>query len=241
MYGKHSATEALLHRPDVISKIYLSPARQEDENLVQAIKKAGLTFSDLKGNTGDCKESAAHQGVVVKIDLDKLIISYKDFIAKTPVNPDTSVVILGELEDPHNVGAVIRSAAALGLGAVFIPEHRGSPVTGAVIKVSVGMAFRVPLVKIGNINDTIKDLKSKGFWIYGLESEGTQTLPSEDFTQPTAFVLGNEATGLRVETKKNCDILLSIPMNKRTESLNAASSATVAFYAWSLKHPQALD
>jgi len=108
------------------------------------------------------------------------------------------------------------------------------------VKVSAGMAFRIPLVTVSNINNTIRDLKKKGFWIYGLEGESKNSMHDEKFDAPTAIILGNEAEGIREKTKELCDVLLSIPMNPSCESLNAAASAAVALYAWSAKHPNVL-
>lgn len=97
---------------------------------------------------------------------------------------DTALVILGELQDPHNVGAIIRSAAAFGVSAILMPEHNQAPVTGTVVKVSAGMAFRIPLVTVPNVNSAIRDLKERGFWVYGLDGEAKQTLPKEQFDAP---------------------------------------------------------
>ena len=111
----------------------------------------------------------------------------------------------------------------------------------AVVKVSAGMAFRIPLVSVGNVNTTIRDLKEQGFWIYGLAGEAEKGLSDERFDAPAVFVLGNESKGIREKTLEHCDILLSIPTDPRCESLYAAASAAVALYAWSTQHPQALQ
>ena len=157
------------------------------------------------------------------------------------ITDDTSLLILGELEDPHNVGAIIRSAAAFGVSGVLIPQHNQAPVTGAVVKVSAGMAFRVPIVSVGNINNTVRDLKDKGFWVYGLDGEAEQTVSGETYEKPSVFILGNEGRGIREKTREMCDILLSIPMNPQCESLNVAASTAVTLFAWSSQHPKALE
>ena len=102
------------------------------------------------------------------------------------------------------------------------------------------MAFRVPLVSIGNINQTVRDLKDAGFTIYGLAGEGAESINKATFDSPSVFILGNEGEGIRQKTRELCDGLLSIPMNPKCESLNAAASAAVALYAWSAKHPESL-
>ncbi len=114
----------------------------------------------------------------------------------------------------------------------MIPEYRQAPVTGAVVKVSAGMAFALPLISIVNTNTVLRDLKNKGFWVYGLSGKGDTKITDERFTKPSVFVLGNEERGIREKTEELCDFRLSIPIEKKVESLNVAASAAVTFYAW---------
>lgn len=156
------------------------------------------------------------------------------------ITPSTSLVILNEITDPHNVGAIIRSAAAFGVAGVLIPTHNQAPITGAVAKASAGMVFAMPIVAINNENQTIEDLKKRRFWIYGLAGEGKNEIYKEKFDAPAVFVVGSEGEGLRAKTREHCDILLRIPMHPRTESLNASVSAAVVLAEWSKQHPEAL-
>ena len=103
------------------------------------------------------------------------------------------------------------------------------------------MAFRIPLVTIPNVNTVLRDLKEGGFWVYGLEGEGTTTTATERYTKPTVFVLGNEGSGLREKTREVCDELLSIPIHPRCESLNAAAATAIVLSGWSAQHPEALS
>jgi 23S rRNA (guanosine2251-2'-O)-methyltransferase len=240
IYGKHALTEALRNNPRAVDRIFAASALEGE--LATLVQKAGIRVDRLSGSTmpGDMERNATHQGLIGRVSLHALVRPYKDFIETLKVTPDTCVIVLGELQDPHNVGAVIRSAAAFGVAAVFIPEHKQAPVTGAVVKVSAGMAFRVPLVQIGNVNNTLEDLKKRGFWVYGLDGEAKQSIVDETFEKATALVLGNEGDGIRVKTLELCDIPVSIPMSPDCESLNVAASAAVALYAWSSKHPAAL-
>lgn len=243
IYGKHALVEALSNRPEVVKKVFLSSQAATDPDLVKLVKKTGIAVSALGGGKDEREitDNAAHQGVIALIEVEKLVVSYDTFKEKIKATSDTAFVVLGEVQDPHNVGAIIRSAAAFGISGVLIPEHNQAPITGAVVKVSAGMAFRVPLISIGNVNTTLRDLKDRGFWIYGLAGEGKQSLTEEKFDAPTVFVVGNEADGLREKTRVACDVLLSIPINPKCESLNAAVSTAVALYAWSVKHPQVLS
>lgn len=241
IYGKHALTEALRHAPGSVKKVYLEH-KVNDPVLQQLLEKSGMPIMPFgRGRVPrDIEGSAAHQGVIGLISLSRLVVPYETFVNKRAINPATSLVLLGEIQDPHNVGAIIRSAAAFGISGVLIPENNQAPITGAVVKVSAGMTFRVPLVTIGNVNQTVRDLKKRGFWVYGLAAEGTRSLAREQFDTPTLFILGNEATGIREKTAELCDTLVSIPLHPQCESLNVAASAAVAFYAWSTRHPEVL-
>ncbi len=240
IYGKHAVEEALKNSPKSVTKVYL--ASKEDRALISLIQKYGISIANINesGATGGLDSGAKHQGVIGKVSLAALVRPYEEFITSAKIDPHTSFALLGEIQDPHNVGAIIRSAAAFGLSGILIPEHNQAGVTGSVVKVSAGMAFSIPLVSIGNVNTTIRDLKKRGFWIYGLAGEGKNILSEEKFDAPAVFVLGNEGAGLRAETRKECDVLLSVPMHPRCESLNVAASGAVVFYEWSKKHPRAI-
>ena len=239
IYGRHALKEALLYSPQVIDRVFLSE-KQDDKKLRNTIKNAGILLSPLGSDKKGISDSAVHQGVIARISLNKLVMPYENFIKNFKINSDTSVLILGEIQDPHNVGAIIRSAVAFGVSAVLIPQHNQAHITGAVVKVSAGMVFKIPLVEIGNINNVIRNLKNKGFWIYGLDEKADQNITDESFDQPTVFILGNEAKGIRQKTLELCDTLISIPINPKCESLNVAASTAVAIFAWSQQHPQSL-
>jgi 23S rRNA (guanosine2251-2'-O)-methyltransferase len=241
IFGKHAVAEALAQRPDVVKQIFLD-LNFSDAKIVRQIENSGIVTKplNLKNPPRGVSANAAHQGIVAAILPEKLMVEYKDFINKLTVTPDTAVLLLGEVQDPHNVGAVIRSAAAFGLAGVLIPPHNQAPVTGTVIKVSAGMAFRIPLVAISNVNSVARDLQKRGFWVYGLEGNGTVSTTTEKFERPSAFILGNEGSGLREKTKELCDDLISIPIHPRCESLNAAAATAVVLAAWSAQHGEAL-
>lgn len=243
IFGKHAVSEALRFRPDVITELHIEPGCSDD-GLLSVLGRSPVAPKVLSGRRlpGGLRSDAVHQGVIAGIAVNRLMVDYRDFAASLSPTEHTSVLVLGEVQDPHNVGAVIRSAAAFGVAGVLIPPHNQSPVTGTVVKVSAGMAFRIPLVHIRNVNATLEDLKKRGFWVYGLAGEeGAMSLYSESFTKPTAFVLGNEGSGLRQKTRDACDTLISIPMHPRCESLNAAASAAVVMAEWSRQQPPALS
>ena len=241
IYGKHALMEALRNTPRVIRKVFLAPELRDAElhALLEALKIPIFPLGTARGKELAGRD-AVHQGIIAVMDPSSLLVSFDDFLETLEVHKNPAVVILGEIHDPHNVGAIIRSAAAFGLSGVLIPEHHQAGITGVVVKTSAGMAFRIPLVSIGNVNHTLKVLKEKGFWIYGLAMKGSVSLGTEAFDVPSAFIIGNEGAGIREKTLETCDVTLSIPMHPRTESLNASVSAAVVFYEWSKKHPEAL-
>lgn len=240
IHGKHAVIEALTFRPDVIAEVFLRDDTQTQvhQKLLVHIKKVSVFSGNAVPKEVD--KHAVHQGMIAKIDREKLVVSFEDFKRTLAVTADTALALLGEVQDPHNVGAVIRSAAAFGVSAVLIPKHRQAGVTGTVVKVSAGMAFKIPLVEVANVNRAIEDLKKEGFFVYGLDAKGDVTVSQETFTKPSVFVLGNEGEGIRTKTKEHCDIILSIKLHKRCESLNASASAAVVFYQWSTQHTGAL-
>lgn len=241
IFGKHAVEEALRFRPDVVRKVFLD-LNFSDGKILSLIESNQINVSplNLKNPPRGISANAAHQGIVAAILPEKLMVNYKDFIQKLSVTTDTALLILGEVQDPHNVGAVIRSAAAFGLAGVLIPPHNQAPVTGTVIKVSAGMAFHIPLVAISNVNAVARDLQTRGFWLYGLEGKGTVSTTTEKFTKPSAFILGNEGSGLRQKTKEVCDDLISIPIHPKCESLNAAAATAIVLSTWSAEHQSAV-
>ncbi len=168
------------------------------------------------------------------------LLSLEDFLAACAIGPHTALVVLGEVQDPHNIGAIIRSAAAFGASGVVLPERRQAPITEVVVNASAGAVYDIPLIEIGNVNQCLRTLKEKGFWIYGLAGDGKNALPTERFDAPAVFVVGNEGEGLRQKTREQCDVILSIPMGPKIESLNVSNAAAVALFAWSVQHSEAL-
>jgi len=234
IYGKHAVKEALLEMPHIFKRIMFQSGSETKQHMYQYAKDAGLQTEsfDSRHMPKGVPKDAVHQGVVAEIYQEGIMKDYDEFMADLEVTPKTGLLILGEVQDPQNVGSMIRSAAAFGIGAILIPTHKQAKVNATVIKVSVGMAFKVPLISIGNVNQTIADLKKKGFWIYGLDGESKQSIIEEAFDAPTVLVVGNEGEGIRAKTKEACDILLSIPMEPECESLNAGTSTAIAMYQW---------
>src|SRR5262245_692415 len=142
------------------------------------------------------------------------------------------VVVLDGVEDPHNLGAIIRTAHAAGVGAVVIPERRAVGITDVAAKAAAGALEHMPVVRVTNINRALEDLKKRGFWIYGLDERGTEDYDRADYASPTAFVLGGEGKGLHEQVRKHCDIRVRIPMAGKISSLNVSVAAGVVLFDW---------
>lgn len=177
---------------------------------------------------------------VAQISLHRLMRKYDDFVAALKPTQNTSLVLLAGIEDPHNVGTIIRTAAAFGAAGVLMPAEGQAPVTDAVLKVSTGMAFRIPLVEIGGYQQTLSDLRKRSFQIAALDQNGKTPVSQVQFEKPTVFVLGNEGAGVPGAVKPLVDLSLQIPMHPRAESLNVAAAAAIVLERWSAQHPQAL-
>jgi 23S rRNA (guanosine2251-2'-O)-methyltransferase len=142
------------------------------------------------------------------------------------------LVVLDGVEDPHNLGAIIRTAHAAGAAAVLVPDRRAAGLTETVAKAAAGALEHLPVVRVGNISQTLEALKARGFWIYGLDERGPQLYNETDFARPTAIVLGGEGQGLHQLVKKHCDVLLRIPMAGAISSLNVSVAAGIVLFEW---------
>lgn len=176
--------------------------------------------------------SAAHQGVVAFGAVQRYA-ELEDVVAGAGVQ---LLVLLDGVEDPHNLGAIIRTAHAAGASAILIPDRRAAGLTDVVGKAAAGALEHLPVVRVGNVAQTLEILKKRGFWIYGLDERGAQLYSETDYAQPTVFVLGGEGQGLHQLVKKHCDVLVRIPMAGAISSLNVSVAAGVVLFEWRRVH-----
>ena len=169
--------------------------------------------------------TSAHQGVVAMGAAQR----YADLDAVAACD---MLVVLDGVEDPHNLGAIVRTAHAAGAGAVVIPERRAVGVTDVVAKAAAGALEHLPVVRVTNINRALEELKQRGFWIYGLDERGTETYDRVEYASPAAVVLGGEGKGLHEQVRKHCDALVRIPLAGRISSLNVSVAAGVMLFEW---------
>lgn len=234
IYGRNPVEELLRNRADQVEKIYINKKLNKQsfssilslasDNRIPVVDVPGSKLYELVGRVND-------QGIVAAISQ----IQYEEFeewLERFEPDENTGILLLDEIEDPHNFGAILRTAAASGMDAVIVPKHRQAPVSAAVYKTSAGTAGRIPIVRAVNLNQAILKLKDNKFWIAGLDMDGDSLLWEQTFDVPMAFVIGNEGCGMRQKTSEHCDFLLSIPMFNGVESLNASVSAALVCYEW---------
>jgi 23S rRNA (guanosine2251-2'-O)-methyltransferase len=169
--------------------------------------------------------TSAHQGVVA-------LGAARRYTDIESVAEAEMLVVLDGVEDPHNLGAIIRTAHAAGAGAVIIPERRAASVTDVVAKAAAGALEHLPVVRVTNINRALEDLKERGYWIYGLDERGTQMHDQTDYAQRSVLVLGGEGKGLHEQVRKHCDVIVRIPMAGKISSLNVSVAAGVVLFEW---------
>lgn len=175
-------------------------------------------------------KTSAPQGIIAFV-APKTYISLERLIGDAKENTPTPLfVMLDGLEDPHNLGAILRTADAAGVNGVIIPERRSVQLTDTVAKVSVGAIEYVPVARVGNLNNAIKMLKDEGFWVIGVDGEGKTPYTSIDYKPPTTIVIGGEGKGVSRLVKENCHEVVRIPMLGQISSLNASVAAAVIMY-----------
>ena len=173
---------------------------------------------------------AVHQGIIVRITPYKYsevsdILSYAKEKGEDPF-----IVVLDEIEDPHNLGSIVRTAELCGVHGIIIPKRRNVGVTSTVYKSSVGAIEHMRIAKVTNINATIDQLKEEGIWIYGADIDGKDFSYNTNFSGPCALVIGSEGRGISKLTLKKCDVLVKIPMIGRINSLNASVAGGIMMY-----------
>jgi 23S rRNA (guanosine2251-2'-O)-methyltransferase len=231
IYGINSVTETLKARGSTVEWVGMAKERHDLrlQRLIEDCRRLSVPVRFLQRTELDrMAGNAAHQGVVA-VTSAKQYSDLADVIAAK--RGDYSVVVvLDGVEDPHNLGAVLRTSDAAGANGVVIPERRAAAVTGTVTKASAGASEHLPIAKVTNISRSIEELKENNIWTVGLDERATQTYDVLDYNMDCALVLGGEGKGLHDLVKRKCDFLVSIPMLGNVPSLNVSVAAAVVLY-----------
>lgn len=233
IYGRHPVLTAL-EKQRQLNRIWITPRLRYDPRfhslLVQA-KENGAVIDEVEPKRLDqITHHANHQGVAAQVaPYDYLELT--ELIERAKLASDQPVIVVIEgVTDPHNLGAIIRTAEAIGTQGLAIPQRRAVGITSTVKKVAAGALETYPVARVVNLSRALEELKAAGFWIYGAAAEASQPLHTVKFTGPIALVIGSEGEGLSLLTQRCCDVLVSIPLQGNTPSLNASVAAGMALY-----------
>ena len=228
-----NAVIALLESGKDINKIYISSGEKHGSinKIIAMAKERKVLVTEInKSKLNQMARESSNQGVIAIVppfeysDVDEILEDAKS------KNEDPFIIILDGIEDPHNLGAIIRTAETAGAHGVIIPKRRAASVNSTVSKVSAGAVEHIKIARVNNLTETIKELKDHGIWIYGTDIEATDYYYNQDLTGPIAIIIGSEGFGMSRLVKENCDFLLKIPMKGKTTSLNAAVSSGIVIY-----------
>lgn len=230
--GRNALTEAL-RSGRTIDKVFIASGETDRglQRLAAQAKEAGAVVVPVDRRKLDAMSTThAHQGVIT-LAAAHTYATIDDILEEAASRGENAlIVICDELTDPHNLGAVLRSAECAGAHGVIIPKRRSVGLTATVAKASAGAVEYMKVARVTNINNAISELKEKGIWIFGTAAEGSVPMYQADLTGPAAIVIGNEGEGMSPLVRKNCDVTVHIPMKGRISSLNASAAASVLLY-----------
>ena len=233
IYGLHAVQAAVSRDHEHIEQLYLEQDRRDERarQLEQQAREVGLPIQRVKRQVLDeLTEGQRHQGVAVVARLpgpgdERSLEQLLDGLAETPF-----LLILDGVQDPHNLGACLRTADAAGVQAVIAPKDRACGLTSTVRKVASGAAETVPFIQVTNLARTLRALKARGIWLIGTDLAAEQDLYASDLTGPLGLVMGAEGSGLRRLTREQCDSLVKFPILGTVQSLNVSVSAGICLY-----------
>ena len=231
IFGIHAVEEALAARGRRFEYVAIASGRGDTrlEKINQLCRASGIPVRVIpRDQLTRLSKTANHQGVVA-VTAEKQYEDLDDLL-KNQRGQYRFFVVLDGIEDPHNLGAIIRTAEGAGADGIVIPERRAVGITGTVVKASAGASEYLPIARITNINRTIEELKSQNIWTVGLDERGGQLYDQLDYKMDCAIVLGAEGHGLHEQVRKKCDFLVSIPMLGKVPSLNVSVAAAIVMY-----------
>lgn len=229
--GKNPVLEAIKSNRD-INKIWISEGSQKGsmQPIIQAAKQRKIIIQYVPRKKLDEMVQGTHQGIVAQVASYKYFELDELFKRAEERGEEPFFMILDELEDPHNLGSIIRTADCAGVHGIIIPKRRSVGLTATVAKASTGAIEHIPVVRVTNIARTIDELKEKGVWIAGTDAKGTMDYREIDGKLPIALIIGSEGKGVGRLHKEKCDFLLRLPMKGHVTSLNASVAAALLMY-----------
>ena len=230
--GRNALSEAL-KSGRTIDKVFVADGDTDKalQRLAAQAKEAGAVVVPVDRRKLDAMSfTRAHQGIIALAAAHEYV-TIDDILEEAAARGQAPlIVICDELSDPHNLGAILRSAECAGAHGVIIPKRRSVGLTATVAKASAGAVEYMKVARVTNINNAISELKEKGVWVFGTAAEGSIPMYQADLTGPAAIVIGNEGSGMSPLVRKNCDVMVNIPMAGRISSLNASAAASILLY-----------
>ena len=230
--GRNAVIEAL-RAGENIDKIFIQKGETDKTlgHIASKARAAGIVVVDAdKRKLDGMSRTHAHQGVIALAAMREYV-SVEDILAKAAEKGENPlIVVCDEISDPHNLGAIIRTAECAGAHGIVIPKRRSAGLTAVVAKTSAGAVAHMPVARVANIPSLLKDLKKQGVWVFGTAASGTTKLYEADLKGSAAIVIGSEGDGMTRLAEENCDFLVSIPMKGKLNSLNASAAAAILLY-----------
>ncbi|HCQ02823.1 MAG TPA: 23S rRNA (guanosine(2251)-2'-O)-methyltransferase RlmB [Candidatus Latescibacteria bacterium] len=231
IYGRNSVREALLAGRS-LNKILIADgtSRRDIEDIIELARAQGVVYQFADRRNLDQMVREKHQGIIA-VGAAHQYVELSDIltIAQESVSPPFLAVLDG-IQDPHNLGSIIRTADAVGVHGLIIPRRQAVGLTAVVTKASAGTTAHMPVARVANLNQAMDTLKDAGLWLIGLEADGEATFDSVDYTGPVAMVIGSEGKGLRPLVRRHCDAVVKLTIGGHTGSLNASVAAAIVLY-----------
>ena len=230
--GRNAVIEAL-RSGETIDKIYLAKGETDKTlgHIASRAREKGIVVVEADRRKLDgMSRTHAHQGVIALAAMREYVSVQSLLDAAAEKGEAPLLVVCDEISDPHNLGAILRTAECAGAHGVIIPKRRSAGLTAIVGKTSAGAVSYMPVARVSNLPATLEELKKKGVWVYGTAAEGTTSLYDADLKGPAAIVIGSEGSGMGRLVREKCDFLVSIPMKGHISSLNASAAAAILLY-----------
>ena|SRR3989339_1207021 len=232
VYGRNSVEALLEANKRRVNKVLIAKGVKFDSKIKKIVDLAranNIPVQEVPREKLNIVAEGSHQGVAASVSPIEYI-EFDQFLKEIKDTIDALVVVLDGIEDPHNLGAIIRTAAVAGANGIIIPRRRSSPVTATVEKASAGTVEKIPIIQVTNLVNAIDELKQANFWVFGAESEGNKYYFQADYNGNCVIVIGGEDKGISTLVKKHCDELVKIPMPGNINSLNASNAASIVIY-----------
>lgn len=227
LFGTHSVEAALKNEGRKIHRVLALRDRSSEFEVLASDRGIHIEITDRDNLMTLLPPGAVHQGIAAVVS-PLPILHLDDFCEELGEN--ALVVILDQVTDPHNVGAVLRSAGAFGASGLLMTERNAPPLSGVLAKSASGALEIVPVIQVVNLSQTLATLKEHGFWCYGLAEQGEQTLDKLKLNGRIALVFGSEGSGMRRLTREGCDVLVRLPTSEQFSTLNISNAAAISMY-----------